>query len=85
MLIIRFAAQLFGRSEYLMTFFFDQPTYPKIFFALRIVSSSHGPSLPGTFHILIGNFLISLSEFEIIFFLSLTFPISLSDFYLIAP
>ena len=47
-------------------------------------SHEYGPSPPGTFHILIGKFSYFVIIFKSDFFLSLTFPISLSDFYLIA-
>ena len=42
------------------------------------------PSPPGTFHILIGKFSYLVIRFLNQTFLSLPFPISLSDFYLIA-
>ena len=40
----------------------------------------HGPSPPGTFHILIGKFSYFVIRFLNQIFLSLTFPILLSDF-----
>ena len=47
--------------------------------AVLPLAGGQGPSQPGTIH-----FPISLLYFYIIFFLSLTFPIWLLDFYLIA-
>ena len=58
-------------------------------FHIVLVSSlsDHGinifwPSPPGTFHILIGKFSYFVIRFLDHIFLSLTFPISLSEFYL---
>ena len=53
--------------------------------AISNITEEDGPSPPGTFHIFICKFSYFVIRFLNQIFLSLTFPISLSDFYLIAP